>query len=44
MSKVVAGIAVVAMGLGVSASESALPKYAPNREITGAYDKTAAAA
>ena len=40
-ANVMAGIAAVAMG--VSARASALPKYAPNREITGAYDKTAAA-
>ena len=39
MVKTIVGIAVIAMGVFANAAESAMPKYAPNREITGAYDK-----
>ena len=38
------GIVLAAMGVSANADGGvSLPKYAPNREITGAYDKTAAA-
>ena len=43
-TKIMVGIAVVAMGVSANADGGvSLPKYAPNREITGAYDRTAAA-
>ena len=44
MKKAIVGIAVVAMGVSANADGGvSLPKYAPNREITGAYDRTLAA-
>ena len=44
MKKALIGIAGIAMGVCANADGGAsLPKYAPNREITGAHDKTAAA-
>ena len=41
--KAMVGIAAVAMGVSLAVWGAGVPKYAPNREITGAYDKAAAA-
>ncbi|MCQ2380495.1 MAG: carboxylesterase family protein, partial [Victivallaceae bacterium] len=43
MKKIIVGIAVFAIGLCSATLGAGVAEFAPNREITGAYDKSAAA-